>query len=97
MRRDSLLVDAFLAVKWLVEEPGSDAADALRGADFAAPASRIRRMASRAPGDRLVSAGISGRIEAMQTTERTLPECAEVSSRVVRSRRTGRIVSTTFW
>lgn len=32
-----LVVDASVALKWLVEEPGSDAALALRGRDLAAP------------------------------------------------------------
>ena len=33
-----LVVDASVAIKWLVDEPGSDAALALRGRDLAAPA-----------------------------------------------------------
>jgi len=34
----ALVVDASVAVKWLVDEPGSDDAHALRGRDIAAPA-----------------------------------------------------------
>lgn len=34
----SLVVDASVAVKWLVDEPGSDAVHALKGRDLAAPA-----------------------------------------------------------
>lgn len=36
--RDGLVVDASVAIKWLVEEAGSDAADALRETHLVAPA-----------------------------------------------------------
>jgi predicted nucleic acid-binding protein len=38
MRREGLVVDASVAIKWLVDEAGSDAAASLKGADLAAPA-----------------------------------------------------------
>jgi predicted nucleic acid-binding protein len=54
MQRDSLVVDASVAIKWLVEEEGSDAADALRVARLVAPslirvevANVLRTMAAR--------------------------------------------------
>ena len=38
MGREGLVVDASVAIKWLVDEAGSDAAASLKGADLAAPA-----------------------------------------------------------
>lgn len=38
MRAAPLVVDASVAVKWLIEEPGTEAAVALRDGDLAAPA-----------------------------------------------------------
>jgi predicted nucleic acid-binding protein len=38
MAASPLVVDASVVVKWVVDEPGSDAALALRGRDLAAPA-----------------------------------------------------------
>jgi predicted nucleic acid-binding protein len=38
MTRTGLVVDASVAIKWIVEEPGSDEALALRRRDLAAPA-----------------------------------------------------------
>ena len=34
----NFVVDTSVAIKWLIDEPGSDAADALRGHDLVAPA-----------------------------------------------------------
>lgn len=58
-----LVIDASVALKWLVEEPGSEAALALRGRDLAAPA--LMRIEAANVLRTLVARGAASRAEAL--------------------------------